>query len=133
MNWRWKINKSKCSFSSSTCSQWWDLWKLYRLWSRKLYPMIMKVLMFLTSCRARLEFKSAADVERLWSTVRFASCDLFWSFIVFNLLKKPFPSCFMLTLFRFQAKAMAGDHVVRSLLEKMAHCASSAYLEILER
>ncbi|KAH9618081.1 hypothetical protein KSS87_009688 [Heliosperma pusillum] len=33
----------------------------------------------------------------------------------------------------WEAKAMAGDHVVRSLLEKMTHCASSAYLEILER
>lgn len=39
----------------------------------------------------------------------------------------------VLNLLQSQAKAMAGDHVVRSLLEKMAHCASSAYLEILER
>lgn len=35
--------------------------------------------------------------------------------------------------FLFQAKAMAGDHVVRSLLEKMTQSASSAYLGILER
>ncbi|RVW46558.1 Gamma-tubulin complex component 2 [Vitis vinifera] len=28
----------------------------------------------------------------------------------------------------FQAKAMAGDNAVRSLLEKMTQCASSAYL-----
>ncbi|XP_074292380.1 gamma-tubulin complex component 2 [Silene latifolia] len=39
----------------------------------------------------------------------------------------------VLNLLQSQAKAMAGDHVVRSLLEKMTHCASSAYLEILER
>lgn len=28
---------------------------------------------------------------------------------------------------------MAGDHVVRSLLEKMSQCASQSYLGILER
>ncbi|XP_057515488.1 gamma-tubulin complex component 2 isoform X2 [Amaranthus tricolor] len=39
----------------------------------------------------------------------------------------------VLNLLQSQAKAMAGDHVVRSLLEKMAQCTSSAYLEILER
>ena len=32
-----------------------------------------------------------------------------------------------------QAKAMAGDNAVRSLLEKMTQCASNAYLGILER
>ncbi|KAH0897787.1 hypothetical protein HID58_047355 [Brassica napus] len=32
-----------------------------------------------------------------------------------------------------QAKAMAGDNSVRSLLEKMTECASNAYLSILER
>lgn len=32
-----------------------------------------------------------------------------------------------------QAKAMAGDNAVRSLLEKMTHYASNAYLSILER
>ncbi|PRQ34491.1 hypothetical protein RchiOBHm_Chr5g0069521 [Rosa chinensis] len=31
----------------------------------------------------------------------------------------------------YSAKAMAGDTVVRSLLEKMAECASNAYLGIL--
>lgn len=35
--------------------------------------------------------------------------------------------------FLVQAKAMAGDHAVRSLLEKMTQSASSAYLGILER
>lgn len=35
--------------------------------------------------------------------------------------------------FLVQAKAMAGDHTVRSLLEKMTQSASSAYLGILER
>ncbi|KAJ8544765.1 hypothetical protein K7X08_017348 [Anisodus acutangulus] len=35
--------------------------------------------------------------------------------------------------FYCQAKAMAGDHVVRSLLEKMSHSANTAYLGILER
>uniref|UniRef100_A0A7C9EXI3 Gamma-tubulin complex component n=1 Tax=Opuntia streptacantha TaxID=393608 RepID=A0A7C9EXI3_OPUST len=39
----------------------------------------------------------------------------------------------VLNLLQSQAKAMAGDHVVRTMLEKMAHSASSAYLEILER
>ncbi|XP_062017493.1 gamma-tubulin complex component 2-like [Rosa rugosa] len=34
---------------------------------------------------------------------------------------------------REKAKAMAGDTAVRSLLEKMAECASNAYLGILER
>ncbi|KAK2974294.1 hypothetical protein RJ640_016780, partial [Escallonia rubra] len=39
----------------------------------------------------------------------------------------------VLNLLQSQARAMAGDHVVRSLLEKMAHSASYAYFGILER
>ncbi|KAK6144947.1 hypothetical protein DH2020_021767 [Rehmannia glutinosa] len=39
----------------------------------------------------------------------------------------------VLNLLQSQAKAMAGDHVVRSLLEKMSQCANQAYLGILER
>ncbi|KAF7143680.1 hypothetical protein RHSIM_Rhsim05G0167600 [Rhododendron simsii] len=39
----------------------------------------------------------------------------------------------ILNLLQSQAKAMAGDHTVRSLLEKMTQSASSAYLGILER
>ncbi|KAL3523242.1 hypothetical protein ACH5RR_016076 [Cinchona calisaya] len=39
----------------------------------------------------------------------------------------------VLNLLQSQAKAMAGDHVVRSLLEKMTQCANTAYLGILER
>ncbi|KAG6419741.1 hypothetical protein SASPL_116253 [Salvia splendens] len=39
----------------------------------------------------------------------------------------------ILNLLQSQAKAMAGDHVVRSLLEKMSQSASQAYLVILER
>ncbi|KAK4348003.1 hypothetical protein RND71_034342 [Anisodus tanguticus] len=39
----------------------------------------------------------------------------------------------VLNLLQSQAKAMAGDHVVRSLLEKMLHSANTAYLGILER
>ncbi|CAA0837124.1 Gamma-tubulin complex component 2 [Striga hermonthica] len=39
----------------------------------------------------------------------------------------------VLNLLQSQAKAMAGDHVVRSLLEKMSHSANQAYLGILER
>ncbi|GER28287.1 gamma-tubulin complex component [Striga asiatica] len=39
----------------------------------------------------------------------------------------------VLNLLQSQAKAMAGDHVVRSLLEKMSQSANQAYLGILER
>lgn len=39
----------------------------------------------------------------------------------------------VLNLLQGQAKAMSGDHVVRSLLETMTESASSAYLSILER
>ncbi|KAH9698241.1 gamma-tubulin complex component 2 [Citrus sinensis] len=39
----------------------------------------------------------------------------------------------VLNLLQSQAKAMAGDNTVRSLLEKMTQCASNAYLGILER
>lgn len=39
----------------------------------------------------------------------------------------------VLNLLQSQAKAMAGDHVLRSMLEKMTQCASAAYLGILER
>ncbi|KAI9157404.1 hypothetical protein LWI28_021980 [Acer negundo] len=39
----------------------------------------------------------------------------------------------VLDLLQSQAKAMAGDNTVRSLLEKMTQCASNAYLGILER
>uniref|UniRef100_A0A0D3FXL2 Gamma-tubulin complex component n=1 Tax=Oryza barthii TaxID=65489 RepID=A0A0D3FXL2_9ORYZ len=38
-----------------------------------------------------------------------------------------------LNLLQSQAKAMAGDSAVRSLLEKMTECASAAYLRMLER
>ncbi|KAL5134131.1 Gamma-tubulin complex component 2 [Glycine soja] len=39
----------------------------------------------------------------------------------------------VLNLLQSQAKAMAGDNAVRMMLEKMAQCASSAYMSILER
>ncbi|KAL2319472.1 hypothetical protein Fmac_028441 [Flemingia macrophylla] len=39
----------------------------------------------------------------------------------------------VLNLLQSQAKAMAGDNTVRLLLEKMTHCASSAYMSILKR
>lgn len=39
----------------------------------------------------------------------------------------------VLNLLQSQVKAMAGNHVVRSLLEKMTQCANTAYLGILER
>ncbi|KAL2539723.1 Gamma-tubulin complex component 2 [Abeliophyllum distichum] len=39
----------------------------------------------------------------------------------------------VLNLLQSQAKAMAGDHVIRSLLEKMTQSTSTAYLGILER
>ncbi|CAN6864486.1 unnamed protein product [Brassica oleracea] len=39
----------------------------------------------------------------------------------------------VLNLLQSQAKAMAGDNSVRSLLEKMTECASNAYLSRLER
>ncbi|KAH7542231.1 hypothetical protein FEM48_Zijuj02G0051500 [Ziziphus jujuba var. spinosa] len=39
----------------------------------------------------------------------------------------------VLNLLQSQARAMAGDSAVRSLLEKMVQCASNAYLGILER
>ncbi|XP_039034167.1 gamma-tubulin complex component 2-like [Hibiscus syriacus] len=39
----------------------------------------------------------------------------------------------VLNLLQSQAKAMAGDSAVRSLLAKMTHSASNAYLSILER
>lgn len=42
-------------------------------------------------------------------------------------------SFYFFFLYIFQAKAMAGDNAVRSLLEKMTQRASSAYLAILER
>ncbi|XP_073010454.1 gamma-tubulin complex component 2 [Typha latifolia] len=38
-----------------------------------------------------------------------------------------------LNLLQSQAKAMAGDNAVRSLLDKMTECASTAYLAMLER
>uniref|UniRef100_M4CQB7 Gamma-tubulin complex component n=1 Tax=Brassica campestris TaxID=3711 RepID=M4CQB7_BRACM len=46
---------------------------------------------------------------------------------------KHFVGSAVLNLLQSQAKAMAGDNSVRSLLEKMTECASNAYLSILER
>ncbi|XP_010492695.1 PREDICTED: gamma-tubulin complex component 2-like [Camelina sativa] len=46
---------------------------------------------------------------------------------------KHFVGSAVLNLLQSQAKAMAGDNSVRSLLEKMTECASNAYLGILER
>ncbi|KAF2570060.1 hypothetical protein F2Q70_00005981 [Brassica cretica] len=46
---------------------------------------------------------------------------------------KHFVGSGVLNLLQSQAKAMAADNSVRSLLEKMTECASNAYLSILER
>ncbi|KFK24212.1 hypothetical protein AALP_AAs46848U000100, partial [Arabis alpina] len=46
---------------------------------------------------------------------------------------KHFVGSGVLNLLQSQAKAMASDNSVRSLLEKMTECASNAYLSILER
>ncbi|XP_010241500.1 PREDICTED: gamma-tubulin complex component 2 [Nelumbo nucifera] len=60
------------------------------------------------------------SMQALATVVQKASADNLMGSAVLNLLQS-------------QAKAMAGDHTVRSLLEKMTQCASSAYLGILER
>ncbi|XP_043721801.1 gamma-tubulin complex component 2 isoform X1 [Telopea speciosissima] len=60
------------------------------------------------------------SMQALCAVVQKASANNFMGSVVLNLLQN-------------QAKAMAGDHAVRSLLEKMTQCASSAYLGILER
>ncbi|XP_073098474.1 gamma-tubulin complex component 2 isoform X1 [Elaeis guineensis] len=55
------------------------------------------------------------------------------SIVVEKASSNNFSGSAMLNLLQSQAKAMAGDNAVRSLLEKMTQCASSAYLGILER
>ncbi|KAL3838506.1 hypothetical protein ACJIZ3_023097 [Penstemon smallii] len=55
------------------------------------------------------------------------------SIVIKKALANNFIGSAVLNLLQSQAKAMAGDHVVRSLLEKMSHHASQAYLGILER
>ncbi|XP_021734335.1 gamma-tubulin complex component 2-like [Chenopodium quinoa] len=55
------------------------------------------------------------------------------SSVIQKALSNDYAGVDVLNLLQSQAKAMAGDHVVRSLLEKMSDCASSAYLEMLER
>ncbi|KAK4480208.1 hypothetical protein RD792_013270 [Penstemon davidsonii] len=55
------------------------------------------------------------------------------SIVIKKALANNFIGSAVLNLLQSQAKAMAGDHVVRSLLEKMSHRASQAYLGILER
>ncbi|PON66462.1 Gamma-tubulin complex component protein [Parasponia andersonii] len=60
------------------------------------------------------------SMQALSSVIQKASANNFAGSAVLNLLQS-------------QAKAMAGDNAVRSLLEKMAQCASNAYLSILER
>ncbi|CAN1769618.1 Gamma-tubulin complex component 2 [Linum perenne] len=61
-----------------------------------------------------------ASMQALSTVVQKASANNFVGSAVLNLLQS-------------QAKAMAGDNAVRSLLEKMTECASNAYLGILER
>ncbi|XP_012067054.1 gamma-tubulin complex component 2 isoform X2 [Jatropha curcas] len=60
------------------------------------------------------------SMQALSTVVKKASINNFTGSAVLNLLQS-------------QAKAMAGDNSVRSLLEKMTQCASNAYLSILER
>ncbi|GAB2287127.1 Gamma-tubulin complex component 2 [Dionaea muscipula] len=55
------------------------------------------------------------------------------SFVIQKASSNDFAGVNILNLLQSQAKAMGGDHVVRSLLESMAQCTSSAYLGILER
>ncbi|KAM7279578.1 hypothetical protein ACFE04_006712 [Oxalis oulophora] len=61
-----------------------------------------------------------ASMQALSTVIKNASANNFTGSAVLNLLQS-------------QAKAMAGDNTVRSLLEKMTQCASNAYLGILER
>ncbi|KAF3454263.1 hypothetical protein FNV43_RR04710 [Rhamnella rubrinervis] len=60
------------------------------------------------------------SMRALYTVIQKASSNNFAGSAVLNLLQS-------------QAKAMAGDSAVRSLLEKMVQCASNAYLGILER
>lgn len=60
------------------------------------------------------------SMQALSSVIQMASANNFAGSAVLNLLQS-------------QAKAMAGDSGVRSLLEKMTECACNAYLGILER
>lgn len=55
------------------------------------------------------------------------------SIVVEKASSNNFSGATTLNLLQSQAKAMAGDNAVRSLLEKMTQRASSAYLAILER
>ncbi|KAL5767132.1 hypothetical protein ACOSQ2_013915 [Xanthoceras sorbifolium] len=55
------------------------------------------------------------------------------STVIRKALANNFAGSAVLNLLQSQAKAMAGDNTVRSLLEKMTQCASNAYLGILER
>ncbi|KAJ6798877.1 gamma-tubulin complex component 2 [Iris pallida] len=55
------------------------------------------------------------------------------SIVVEKASSQNFSGSATLNLLQSQAKAMAGDNAVRLLLEKMTHCASSAYLGMLER
>ncbi|XP_057452909.1 gamma-tubulin complex component 2 [Lotus japonicus] len=60
------------------------------------------------------------SMQALSTVIQMASVNNFSGSAVLNLLQS-------------QAKAMAGDNAVRLLLDKMAQCASSAYMSILER
>ncbi|XP_048322401.2 gamma-tubulin complex component 2 isoform X2 [Ziziphus jujuba] len=60
------------------------------------------------------------SMQALYTVIQKASANNFAGSAVLNLLQS-------------QARAMAGDSAVRSLLEKMVQCASNAYLGILER
>ncbi|KAH7511156.1 hypothetical protein FEM48_ZijujUnG0037300 [Ziziphus jujuba var. spinosa] len=60
------------------------------------------------------------SMQALYTVIQKASANNFAGPAVLNLLQS-------------QARAMAGDSAVRSLLEKMVQCASNAYLGILER
>ncbi|KAL6008296.1 hypothetical protein ACLOJK_033802 [Asimina triloba] len=55
------------------------------------------------------------------------------SMVVEKASKNDFMGSKVLNLLQSQAKALAGDNAVRSLLEKMTQCASAAYLGILQR
>ncbi|KAL8171878.1 hypothetical protein V2J09_023682 [Rumex salicifolius] len=74
------------------------------------------------------------SLQGLWFYCQpFMSSLLALSSVIQKISSNNYEGVDVLNLLQSQAKAMAGDHVVRSMLEKMTQCASSAYLGILER
>ncbi|GFP92817.1 gamma-tubulin complex component 2 [Phtheirospermum japonicum] len=105
--------------------------------AKRIFPLCESYLLINQFVESRSHFKSGLVNHAFAAALRILLLLMMGSMKALSILIKKasaanFIGSAVLNLLQSQAKAMAGDHVVRSLLEKMSQSANQAYLGILE-